>query len=161
MADVTVTPSTLELVLTQPAVTLPGATHISYASTLELALTLCISKTVCTFPIISRKPSQAFSDEQSDKAVLVGDLASGYPQLNKLFTFDARTFSFELPAVLEADKLTIMAFYENYKDVPFPWYNDQDSTWYEVCFVSKPACRLDGRGDLWRITISLQQSEPE
>jgi hypothetical protein len=160
MADVTVTPSTFELVLTQPAVSLPGATHTQYASTFELALTLTTPKTVCSFPIISRKPSQVFSDEKSDKAVLVGDLASGYPQLNKLATFDPRTFSFEMPGVLDADKKVIMAHYESHKEIPFPWYNDQDKTWYEVCYLSKPRCRLDGRGDLWKITLNLQQSEP-
>lgn len=113
-----------------------------------------------TFPVISRKPSQVFSDEQSDKAVLVGDMASGYPLINKLFTFDPRTFSFEMPCVPEADKQEIMAFYENNKDVPFYWLNKQDNMTYEVAFVSKPGCRLDGRGDLWRITLSLRQTTP-
>lgn len=137
MADITVTPDTFELALTQQAV-----------------------KTVCSFPGISRKPSQVFSDEPSDKAVLIEDAASGYPVLIKLFTFDPRTLIFELPGVSEADKLTVMAFYETHKDIPFPWYNYQDKTWYEVVFVNKPRCRLDGRGDLWRITLNLRQSTP-
>lgn len=113
-----------------------------------------------TFPVISRKPSQVFRDEKSDKAILVGDTASGYPVLNKLFTFDPRTFSFEMPCVPEVDKQEIMTFYENNKDVPFYWLNEQDNTQYEVVFVSKPGCRLDGRGDLWRMGFSFRQSTP-
>lgn len=113
-----------------------------------------------TFPDISRKPNQNFNDEPSGKAVLVGDMASGYPFVNKLFTFDPRTFSFEMPCVPEVDKLEIMEFYENNKEVPFYWYNKQDKTTYEVVFVSKPGCGLDGRGDLWRITLSLRQASP-
>ena len=111
-----------------------------------------------TFPNISRKPNQTFSDEPSGKAVLVADMASGYPHLNKLFTFDPRTFSFEMPAVPEVYKLEIMEFYENNKEVPFYWLNKQDGTTYEVIFISKPGCRLDGRGDLWRIALNLRQS---
>lgn len=160
MADVTVQPSTLLLALAQPAVTLPGATHTESPATLALTLTLPPFKISCSFPIISRKPSQIFSDEKSSEAVLVGDMASGYPLLNKLFTFDPRTFIFELPGVLEADKLLIMNFYEVHKDTSFPWYNDQDHTWYEVCFVGKPGCKLDGRGDLWRISLMLRQVSP-
>jgi len=113
-----------------------------------------------TFPDISRKPNQNFSDEPSGKAVLIGDMASGYPFLNKLFTFDSRIFIFEMPGVPEADKLEIMQFYEDNKDVPFYWLNKQDKTTYEIIFVCKPKCRLDGRGDLWRITLSLRQSAP-
>lgn len=160
MADITVEPSTLQLALTQQAITLPGATHNQSVSTLALALTLPPATIVCSFPGISRKPSQNFSDEKSDQAVLIADVASGYPSLNKQFTFDPRTFSFEMPGVSEADKLAIMAFYETHKDIPFPWYNAQDKTWYEVVFVSKPGCRLGGRGDLWRITLILRQSSP-
>lgn len=113
-----------------------------------------------TFPDISRKPSEVFSDEPPDEAVLVADLASGYPHLNKLFTFSPRTFNFEMPCVPEADKLWIMEFYENNKEVPFYWLNKQDKMVYEVVFLSKPKCRLesDGCGDLWRISMSLRQA---
>lgn len=113
-----------------------------------------------TFPDISRKPNQNFSDEPSGKAVLIGDMASGYPLVNKLFTFDPRTFDFEMPCVPELDKLEIMEFYENNKDVPFYWFNKQDKTMYEVIFISKPGCRLQGRGDLWNIRIMLRQNSP-
>lgn len=162
MADCTVTPATLSLVLAQLAVTLPGATHVESPATLALALTMPPAKIVCSFPIISRKPSIIFSDEKSANAVLVGDMASGYPLLNKLFTFDARWFIFEMPAVPEAEKLIIMAYYENHKDTSFSWYNDQDSTWYEVCFICKPGCKLetDGYGDLWKLLISFRQTSP-
>jgi hypothetical protein len=160
MADITVTPAALELVLTQQAITLPGVDHTTAVSALALALTLPAPSIVISFPGISRKPSQVFSDEPSSEAVLGGDMASGYPLLNKVFTFDPRTFSFEMPSVLEADKLIIMAFYEVHKDKTFPWYNAQDHTWHDVVFISRPGCRLDGRGDLWRITLKLRQSSP-
>ncbi|MBA7696191.1 hypothetical protein ES703_104834 [subsurface metagenome] len=113
-----------------------------------------------TFPVISRKPGYIFSDEPSTKAVLVADMASGYPLLNKLFTFAPRLFSFDLPRVPEADKLLIMTFYEANKDIPFLWYNSQDKTQYEVIFVSKPGCGIDGQKDRWRITLNLLQSSP-
>lgn len=114
-----------------------------------------------TFPDILRKPEQeGFSDEPTGKAVLVGDMASGYPLLNKLFTFDPRIIGFELRAVTDANKLTLMQFYEDNKDKPFYWFNDQSKTTMEVCFVSKPRCRLDGRGDLWRIIIELGKTSP-
>ena len=113
-----------------------------------------------TFPDISRKPNQTFSDEPSGKAVLIADIASGYPLLNKLFTFDPRTFSFEMPCVPEVYKLEIMEFYEDNKDVPFYWLNKQDKKTYEVVFISKPGCRLDGRGDLWRIQLNFLQATP-
>lgn len=137
MANVTVTPSTIAIVAR------------IYAPT-------CSS----SFPIIRRKPSHTFSAEPSTEAVLIGDYASGYPLQNKQFTFDPTTFTPELRSVAEADKLIVMAFYKAHKDIPFPWYNDQDDTWYEVIFISRPRCRLDGRKDLWRINLNLLQSEP-
>lgn len=113
-----------------------------------------------TFPSGVRTPNLIFSDELSDEAVLIGQMASGYPLINKLFTFDPRTFDFEMPAVPEADKLDIMTFYADNKDVPFYWLNRQDGTVYEVVFISKPGCRVEGRGDLWRIHLILWQSTP-
>lgn len=160
MADMTITPAALELALTQQAITLPGVDHTSAVSTLALALTLPTPKIIISFPGLSRKPGQVFSDEPSSKAVQVGDVASGYSVLNKLVTFDPRNFVFELPSVVEADKLTVMGFYKANKDKVFPWYNYQDKTWYDVIFVTRPLCRLDGRGDLWTITLHLRQDSP-
>lgn len=160
MADITVTPVALELALTQQAITLPGVDHTSTVSTLALVLTLPISEVVISFPGLSRKPSHAFSDELDARAVLVGSTASGYPVLNKQFTFDPRTFTPELRNLSKADKLTVMAFYEQNKDKVFPWYNKQDDATYEVCFAEKPKCRIDGRIDLWKINIVFLQSTP-
>lgn len=128
---------------------------------LELAFCLQAPSIISSFPVISRTPSHNFSDEKSDNAVLVNSTESGYPVLNKLYTFDPRLFSYELRSVSQADKETVMSFYENHKDLSFPWYNYQDSTWYVVCFISKPSCRMDGRKDLWRLGIELCQTEPE
>lgn len=114
-----------------------------------------------TFPNIERKPEQrGFSVEPTGEAVLIGSVASGYPLLNKLFTYDPEIIKFELPAVIDADKITVMQFYNDNKDVPFYWYNDQARETIEVCFYSQPKCRLDGRRDLWRITIELIQVSP-
>ena len=114
-----------------------------------------------TWPILSRKISHTFADEKNPDTVLVGSTGSGYPHLNKLFTFDARTFPFEMRSTPEADKLLIFAFYEANKEVPFYWPNPQDSTTYEVCFTKPPRCRIDGRIDLWRILIELKQTSAE
>lgn len=158
MADMTVTLETLELVLAQPTLLVHGADHIQPVETLGLVLTLYLPLNVISFPGLSRKPSHTFSDEPSDRAVVVGSTASGYPVLNKQFTFDPRTFTPELRSLSEADKLTVMAFYEQHKDIPFPWYNEQDDTTYEVCFTEPPRCRMDGRKDLWRIQLNLLQT---
>ena len=80
--------------------------------------------------------------------------------LNKLFTFDPRTFNFDLRFVSQADKLTVTAFYEANKDVPFNWTNEQDDVEYEVIFASKPECRVDGGKDVWRIGLELRQYAP-
>lgn len=113
-----------------------------------------------TFPHTLHAPraDATFRDEKSDDAVSIGSTASGYPVLNKLFTFDPRTFTFELRFVSQANKLEIMTFYENNKDVPFHWTNEQDDVPYEVAFVSKPECRLDGENDVWRIGLELRQT---
>lgn len=114
-----------------------------------------------TFPLAIRAPSQLnFWDEKSSKAVLVADTASGYPVLNKLFTFDPRTFSFEMLNVPDADKIVLVTFYEDNKDVPFYWTNDQDGVQYEVIFVNEPRCKTDGRKDFWKIALNLRQSAP-
>lgn len=113
-----------------------------------------------TFPVISRAPDFTLRDEQSDKAVLIASTGSGFPHLNKLFTFDPRLFSFALPCVPEVEKLEVMTFYENNKDIPFYWLNRQDGVRYEVIFAGKPDCRIDGRRDLWKITLNLLQSSP-
>lgn len=111
-----------------------------------------------TYPQVIRSPNLNFSDELSDEAVLVGDMDSGYPFVNVLFTFNPRTFIFDMPCVPNEEKLEIMAFYEAHKGVAFYWYNKQDKITYEVIFLRKPGCKLEGRGDLWRINMALRQS---
>lgn len=160
MADMTVTLEVQELALVQPTLLVHGADHIQPCETQELVLTQYPPLNVISFPGLSRRPSHAFSDEPDERAVIVGSTASGYPVLNKQFTFAPRTFTPELRSVSETDKLTIMAFYEQHKDIPFPWYNRQDATTYEVAFVNHPRCRMNGRKDLWRIQLNLRQTTP-
>ena len=114
-----------------------------------------------TYPTLSRKPSHVFSDEPDPDAILVASTGSGYPHLNKLFTFDARTFTFELRSTPNADKLTVFTFYDANKEIPFYWLNVQDDVTYEVAFMSRPRCRMDGRKDLWRIGHVLRQTSAE
>lgn len=159
MADMTVFPDTLAVVATLLVPLLPDVDHVEHVTTLAAKTVLYAPTIVISFPTLSRKPSHAFSDEPDAHAVFVHSTASGYPVLNKLTTFDGRTFTPELRSTSEADKLTVMAFYEMNKAKEFPWYNDQDATWYTVCFISKPKCRIDGRKDLWRIQLILLQTE--
>jgi len=161
VADITVQLDEQALSLDQLALTLPGAGHIQYAETQVLELTPYAPDVVISFPGLSRAPSRNFSDEPSDDAVIVGAVDSGYPVLNKLFTFDGRTFTPELRSVSNADKLTVMDFYEVFKDKEFPWYNAQDTLTYMVCFMRPPRCRMDGRIDLWRIQLELKQTSSE
>ena len=112
-----------------------------------------------TFPHTIHAPDdKTFRDEKSDEAVLIESMASGYPLMNKLFTFDAITFTRDLRFVSQTNKLTIMAFYEANKDVPFYWTNEQDDIQYEVGFVSKPECTSDGEKEVWRITYKVRQT---
>lgn len=158
MADMTVTPDTLELALTLQASTLPGATHVQSVSTFMLALVLPPAKAIASFPCIGRKPSHTFGDTPDSGAVLLGSTASGYPVINKIVTLAPRIFTPELRSVIQADKLIVMQYYKSHKDTEFPWYNDQEDTIYEVCFIKEPKCRLDGRKDLWRIQLELKQT---
>lgn len=160
MADETVTPDAFEIALTLQTITLPGAIHMQYSTTFQVALTLPPVSAICSFPRIGRKPGHRFGDETTKEAVSVGSTASGYPVFNKLFTFDPRTFSLEYHLVTDADKLIVMNFYDTHKDLSFPWYNDQNHSWYETGFVAKPKCRIDGRRDLWRINLELIQTSP-
>jgi len=159
MADETVTLDAFEIVLSLETPTLPGAMHTQYPSTFEIALELPPAKAVASFPIIGRKPGHRFSDIPDPNAMLIGSTASGYPVLNKVATFAPRTFTPEFRLVINTDKLLVMTFYKQHKDLEFPWYNDQDDMWYTVAFVKPPQCRLDGRKDLWRIQLELRQTE--
>ena len=112
-----------------------------------------------TFPYTIHSPdNKTFRNEKSDEAVLIGSMASGYPLMNKQFTFDPITFTRNLRFVSQTNKLTIMAFYEANKDVPFYWTDEQDDIQYEVAFVSKPECVSDGEKELWKITLELRQT---
>jgi len=160
MADITVYPDTFELALTLETPTLPGATHTEYPATFELELSLKTPAVVCPFPRITRTPNLNFRAEPTDEGILIGSTASGYPVVNKTATFAPIDFEHEMPCVPDADKILIMDFYEANKDNSFPWYNAQDEMVYEIIFVSKPKCRLAGRGDLWNMFFHFRQAEP-
>ena len=114
-----------------------------------------------TFPDIERKPeSEGFSREPSGGAVIIGDTASGYPVLNKIITFEPDVIKFELRLVADPDMLTVMQFYEDNKDVPFYWYDDQAKETLEVCFAAPPSCRLEDTPDMWRIAIEFKLTSP-
>lgn len=113
-----------------------------------------------TFPVISRSPKHDFTEELSPEAIQVASKASGLPVVNKLFTFDPKTWGVEYGLVIQADKDTLMAFYEANKDVPFDWANTQDGNTYEVIFAGPPKCKLDRLKTRWNISITFLQYSP-
>jgi len=114
---------------------------------------------MATFPItLSRSPgASGFTEELSSDTVEVASKASGLPVINKLFTFDAKTWKHTLNLVSQADKETIMTFYDGNKDIPFSWVNQQDAVTYEVIFDGPPQCQLDKVKTRWKITLTFLQ----
>jgi len=113
-----------------------------------------------TFPVLSRTPGHNFMEVQSTDAVQVANKASGLPLLNKLFTFDPKTFTVQLNLVTQTDKESVMTFYKANCDVPFKWTNDQDGEEYEVIFARPPKCALDRLKTRWRIDLVFIQYSP-
>ena len=113
---------------------------------------------MATFPVLSRFPgAQGYIEETSKDTVEVASKASGLPIVNKLFTFDPKTWKYNLFLVSQADKNTVAAFYEANKDVPFDWYNYQEATTYEVIFEQPPQYSLDKIKIRWQISLTLTQ----
>jgi len=111
---------------------------------------------------LSRSPgSKGYAEELSKDAVQIGRKASGLPVLNKLFTFAGKTWKFTLYLVVQADKETVLTFYEDNKDVPFDWANEQEGgTVYEVICLNPPKCTLDKLKNRWRIQFVFAQYSP-
>ncbi len=115
------------------------------------------------FPTLSRSPgAKGFAEEISEDAVQIGRKASGLPVLNKLFTFAGKTWKFTLFLVIQADKETVLTFYEANKDVPIDWSNTQEvpPQTYEVIFMHPPKCTLDRVKNRWRIVNTFSQYSP-
>ena len=113
---------------------------------------------MASFPNLSRFPgASGFTEKLSNDTVQVASKASGLPVVNKLFTFDPKTWKHTLYLVSQADKESVMTFYENNKDVPFSWLNKQDSVTYEVIFEQPPQCQMDKIKTRWKITLTLLQ----
>ena len=115
------------------------------------------------FPNLSCSPDiQGFADEHLEHIVEVGNRASGYPIPIKKFTFDPRTWSCTFSNVSQADKETLLAFYQDNMEVPFYWLNEQEDTVYEVVFGGRPSCRVQDNDnkELWQIGMTLIQSSP-
>jgi len=114
---------------------------------------------MAAFPALSRIPgSSSYTEELNKNAVKVGSKASGLPVLNKLVTFDAKTFKHTLNLVSQADKESVITHYKATCDVPFNWDNEQeDGTTYEVIYGAPPKCKLDKVKERWKITLILIQ----
>ena len=116
---------------------------------------------MATFPTLICSPSvERFAEELSDETVQIASKASGLPVLNKLYTFDPKTWDYILNFVSQTDKKTLFAFYEANKDIPFNWLNEQDGATYEVIFIGPPRCRTNGEKDHWKIRLTLTQYSP-
>jgi len=119
---------------------------------------------MATFPVIVRKGAMSgYSETHSSDAIKVASKASGLPLLNKLFTFDPRTWKYTVTTVTNADKLTLLTFYDANKDVPFDWLNPQDGNTYEVIFDKPPVCTMagsDGTNIYWKINLVILQYSP-
>ena len=112
-----------------------------------------------TFPTLSTGPKiEGFTDEYSDEAVVVADPSMGYPNINEEFAFNPRNFSYALQLVSQANKEAIEAFYQANKNVTFNWLNEQENVTYEVVFMAKPYCQLDGSKNQWKILLNLRQA---
>ena len=119
---------------------------------------------MATFPVLTCKGNKkGYAERHNKAAVNIASKASGLPIVNKLFTFDAMTWKYTLDPVLNADKLTLITFYNANKDVPFDWLNPQDANTYEVIFDDPPACTFvgsDGTNFYWKIILTLTQYSP-
>jgi len=110
------------------------------------------------FPTISTSPRfEGFVDEYSDETVIVDSYASGYPLLNPQFDFDPKNFVYNLNYVSQADKESLMSFYNLRKADIVYWHNEQDDNYYYVIFMRKPHCRPDGQKDRWAIDFEFRQ----
>ncbi|GAG17489.1 unnamed protein product [marine sediment metagenome] len=118
---------------------------------------------MATFPELSRSPgAKGFAEEIDPGVMQIGKKASGLPVLNKLFTFAGKTWKFTLYLTIQADKETVLTFYEANKDVPFDWSNTQETSpiTYEVIFMHPPKCTLDKVKNRWRIVNTFTQYSP-
>ena len=118
---------------------------------------------MATFPTLDRSPGyKGYSEELSKESVQIASKASGLPLVQKLFTFDPKTWKHTLYLVSQADKETVITFYEANKDVPFDWSNTQETSpiTYEIIFIQPPKCKLDRVKDRWQISFVFTQYSP-
>ena len=112
-----------------------------------------------TFPTLSSgQRMEGFIHEYGDLTSILTDPKYGAALFINRATFDAWYFTFSLRLVSDTDKDTLEAFYQANKEVVFYWLNEQDDETYEVIFLEKPHCELDGQKDRWKIDIKLVQA---
>ena len=114
------------------------------------------------FPVLSRSPgATGYTEEITNDAVQIAQKASGLPVVNKLFTFAPKTWKHTRFLVTQADKEAYLTYYEDNKDVPFNWDNEQEGgTPYEVIFYGSPKCQLNKMNNLWKIVFVFMQYSP-
>ena len=116
-----------------------------------------------TFPFssLSCKPSvRDYGDDYTDKAVKIADYSSGYPIVNKLFTFVPKEFTITIPAASDADKTAVDAFYlANMEDVIY-MLNPKDKVTYQVIFTAPPHC-TPVTSTKQRIELEFRQANTE
>lgn len=155
----TIIPSVLSLLLTLESPAAAVNLVIIEPDVLALEVDLLLARMGTFFPILSTSPRiEGYVDEYPDETVIRDFYESGYPVVNPQFTLDLKSFLHSLKYVSNADKLIVMAFYLSNRDDNFFWTNEQDDdTVYEVIFVRRPNCVLDGAKDEWKIDLELKQ----
>lgn len=160
VGEITISPDVLalELELLAPTILISDVPITVMPDVLALELELLAPRVGPVFPTLSTSPEyEGWVDEYGDETVIRDSYASGYPLLNPQFTFDPKNFRHVLRRVSQADKETIVSFYNSSKSQEMFWLNEQDGEIYFVVFTRKPRCQSDGARSMWKLELNLRQ----
>ena len=113
---------------------------------------------MAAFPTPTQSPSvEGYTEPVPASAVARAEYASGYPLIDDQFTFTPDIWAHSIRGVSTADKDDIKDHWKQYKGTEFLWYCPYDATYYTVIYEKDPEFALDGRTDLWRISMGFRQ----
>ncbi len=114
------------------------------------------------FPTLARNPAtEGFEKVPATDPTIRTPLADGASLVQAKFTRVPWLWSWRYPFLSEANRVTLMAFYEgdaNYGAVPVKWTDPSDSTDYFVRFADRPLPRLEEDGVSWRVEMKLLEA---